>query len=95
MVIFAGGEETRNSFKRQADADVDTFLRLRATEFAPGGLLFVVVPSRMGDASCCRALYAPIHDAATEMAGNREIDQSLLDDLVMPSYIYEVEVAPP
>ena len=48
----------------------------------------------MGDVSCCRALYAPVHDAATEMAGAREIDQSLLDDLVMPSYIYEVEVAP-
>ena len=54
-----------------------------------------MVPSRMGDVSCCRAMYGPVHDAATEMAGAREIDQSLLDDLVMPSYIYEVEVAPP
>ena len=48
----------------------------------------------MGDTSCSHAMYAPVHDAASEMAGAREIDQSLLDDLVMPSYIYEVEVAP-
>jgi len=91
--LFAtGGEETRANFKRQADADADTFLRLRALEFAPGGLLFLVLPSRMGDLSCSTGLYQPIHDAAAELAAKAEIDTSLLEDLVMPSYIYEVEV---
>ncbi len=87
----AGGAETRAAFKRQADADADTFLRLRAAEFAPGGLLFIVVPSRMGERSCTPAMYDPVAHAAAELARAGDIDASLLEDLVMPSYIYEVE----
>ena len=83
-----------DAFRKQSEADLDGFLRLRAREFALNGLLLVIVPGTLGDSCVGDGLFSCLWDAAAELAGRERIDASLLEDLIMPVYFMTEDVSP-
>ena len=84
-----------DAFRKQSEADLDSFLRLRAREFALNGLLLVIVPGTLGDSCVGDGLFSCLWDAAAELAGRERIDASLLEDLIMPVYFMTEDVGSP
>jgi hypothetical protein len=82
------GPALREAFRAQHEADFSLFLRLRAAEFAPGGLLLVVVPGSLGDGSHAgTASLTFISEAAAEMAAEGRIDAARLMAFLLPVYL--------
>lgn len=82
------------AFRRQWERDAEHFLRLRAIEFGPGGLLLLVLPGMLGDRHICEGLLSCVSDAATELSAQGKIDASLLEDFVWPIYVPTEDVRP-
>lgn len=76
----------QEAFRKQFEADLDHFLRLRAREFAVNGLLLIIVPGTLGDSHVGEGLIGSVSDAANGMAAEGRIDGSLLEDLIFPVY---------
>ena len=89
------GPAVTDAFRKQSEADLDGFLRLRAREFALNGLLLVIVPGTLGDSCVGDGLFTCVWDAAAELAGRERIDASLLEDLIMPVYFMTEDVGVP
>lgn len=81
------GQAVVEPYRRQFEADAEHFFRLRALEFAPGGLLLAVVPGAMGDCHCNQGSTTAISDAAAELCAKGKIDASLLEDFLFPVYL--------
>ncbi|CAL8468767.1 g8308 [Coccomyxa elongata] len=82
-----GGPTHVEAFRRQFEGDAEHFLRLRAMEFGPGGLLMLVLPGTLGGRHICEGLLSCVSDAATELSAQGKIDASLLEDFIWPIYV--------
>ena len=84
------GPAVVDAFREQSEADLDSFLRLRAREFAPGGLLLVVGPGTRPAAD----IFNSLRDAAAELAGCERIDAARVEGLTLPVYFMTEDVRP-
>ena len=75
------------AFRRQFESDAEHFLRLRANEFMPGGLLLLVLPGTLGDRYLGEGSFSALSDAAAELSAQGKIDASLLEDFLYPVYM--------
>ncbi|KAK9918534.1 hypothetical protein WJX75_004819 [Coccomyxa subellipsoidea] len=86
-MCYAGGGHTHvEAFRQQFEADAEHFLRLRAAEFGPGGLLLIVAPGMLGDWYNGRGLMSSVADAAIELSAQGKINTALVEDFVWPIY---------
>jgi hypothetical protein len=92
MNWWRAGQTHVEAYKRQFEADAEHFLRLRANEFAPGGLLLLVLPGTLGDRSCGEGAFSAMSHAATELCAQGKIDASLLEDFLFPVYMATEDV---
>jgi hypothetical protein len=96
LIADATGDD-RAALAGQADADSTRFLEMRASELAPGGLLFVqmIGTDTAGDAervTAARLLHA-MHDVAEAMVDTTQLDIGAFHGFVFPTYTRTVDEA--
>jgi hypothetical protein len=98
--FFAGDDDaddaSRDAFRARAVGDAASFLRERAREAVPGGLLLIVVPGALGPASAAAASLTAVRDAAAAAVDDGVVDGCLLASFAAPLYCWsarELEAA--
>ena len=80
------GAELARAFRDQHEADFEYFLRLRAREFTPRGMLLVIVPGRLGSSHCGQGSLTTIGQAASELAAEGRINAETLERFMLPVF---------
>lgn len=83
---------------RQADDDWTRFLTVRASDLAPGGILFVQMIGTQADGDGTRHVTAErllraMYDVARTMAEDGQLQHEVLDRFVFPTYMRTVDEA--
>ena len=84
-------DEVRAAFAQQAERDWTAFLKLRAAELAPGGMLMVVIPGSDGVRRCSDGIYDVLNDAFLDLVEAGRVDRTHYDRLVFPVYFRTIE----
>lgn len=96
LIADATGDD-RVALARQADADWTRFLEMRASELAPGGLLFVQMIGTEAEGGADRVTAARLlhamHDVAEAMVDTTQLDIGAFHGFVFPTYMRTVEEA--
>jgi len=88
----------RMALSKQADDDWTRFLTMRASDLAPGGLLFVQMIGTRVDADGTRHVTAErllraMYEVATDMVEGGQLRQDALDKFVFPTYMRTADEA--
>ena len=91
--FFAGDEAADEAsvaaYRARAGEDAAAFLRERAREASPGGLLLAITPGTLGARSAFDAPLAAVRDAAAAGVASGEVDGCLLKSFAAPLYCFE------
>ena len=79
----------RDAYDVRAAGDLAAFLRERAKELVPGGLLLIVVPGELGGHSALSASLSAARDAVEAAAAEGVVDASLTEAYSAPLYCWD------
>jgi hypothetical protein len=83
--------EVTAAFKRQAEEDLDRFLKCRARELIPGGKLLLATPGDTDQARVADGLYDVLNDACLDLVSRGRLKREQYERLTMPIYCRTVE----
>jgi hypothetical protein len=87
FIAFRGTPAAREACRKQAEADWESFLSLRARELRPGGRLLIVLPARNDEGlTGTEPLMDHANDALNDMVNDGEIAREERERMVMANY---------
>lgn len=90
---FLAGEHAENVFKQKAIDDLQAFLKYRAAEIMPGGLLLLITPGTLGSQCSYASLYDAFAEAGRQLVEEGRVDRYLFQEFVMPVYFFTAQVS--
>lgn len=89
---FVAGEHAESTFKQQATDDLHAFLKFRAAEIMPGGMLLLITPGTLGSQCSYASLFDAFVEAGRQLVDEGRVDRYLFQEFVLPVYFFSAQV---